>query len=140
MADDFNILIRNCDEIERVALAIGEFLGHPLPRMTSVEWKLYKTRSVGFEISVFEADDFENDAGIEFEKYPLMVGVDGLSIMTPVEHFDEWFRLFSLTLASIISRKLECECLLVKNFCHVVASFPASASGEQRNPAPKAGG
>ena len=112
---------------------ISQFLGHPLVRRTDVEWKLYTTEAIGFYISVFEADDFENNAGIEFEKYPLMVGITGFSLMTRVEHFDEWFRSFSLGLAGIIYRDLGCECLVVKNFFDIVGAFPASEADQQSN-------
>ena len=130
MADDFNILIRNCSSIERLAEAVSKFLGHPIEQRLDAEGKLYQNRTVGFEISIFEADGFVDDHGIEFEKYPLMVSIHGLSSMNEARYFDEWFRLCALMLGDIISRKLVCECLVVKNLFDVIELFPSPASGE----------
>jgi len=136
LADDINILIRNCTEIEVVTELVGNFLGCPLERRTDVNFKLYETKAIGFVISVMEAD-FENDAGIEFEKYSLTVRISKLFFPYPVEHFEEWFHLFPLILAQIIYGALKCECLVMKNLYHILGAFPASEAGEQSNAAPK---
>jgi hypothetical protein len=130
MGDDIHILVRNCTEIEVVTELVGNFLGRPLERRTDVNFKMYETKAIGFIISVMEAG-LENDAGIEFEKYPITVRISKLFFPYPVEHFEEWFHLFPLILAQIIYGALKCECLVMKNLFDIVGAFPASEAGEQ---------
>ncbi len=127
MADDFNILIRNCSEIERVVEATSRFIGHPLVKRTDVEWELYETHTVGLFVNIYEADWFENSDGIKFEKYQLTVGMHPLRMVARLDHFDEWFRLFAVMLADFLSQELSCECLVVMNLCRIIAAFPAAA-------------
>ena len=131
MADRFEILVRKCSSIERLVEAVSLFLRHPLERRTDAEWILYKGLAVGFEISIYKADVFENDNGIEFDKYPFIVSIRGLSAMNNAQYFDEWFRLFALMLADIVSQHLVCECLVLKNLFYTIQAFPPSSVGEQ---------
>jgi hypothetical protein len=123
MPQDFNIFIREPGTMDQVLECLGLAFGHELTEATQVEWRLYQTRLLGFDIAAFEQADFVDDQGIPFSQYSCVVSLAPLWGFVEKRYESEWRVLFAKVLASFISQRLACECIVVENLQVLIATF-----------------
>ncbi len=75
MVDEFSILVRGHVTLEDIAQFIAGFIGHPFEMQVDDVDKVFYTSSFGIQVEVFPMIEgaFEDDSGIEFTRYTVMV-------------------------------------------------------------------
>lgn len=134
MSRSYEILISGCESIEQVVEFIGSFIGYQFDKHLDVEREFYDIVSVGFNIQIFEMKEgeYQDDAGIEFSRYSIMVSIDDLSSMRINPYFEEWFRQLPLLLGYKISQELKVECAVIYETQVLIATFNPQKSSQPR--------
>lgn len=115
--------------LETVAEWIGRIIQHPLTRSINEWGPVYKGTLMGVAILGYADHELEDDAGIEFSRYPVQVqfirhaGPDA-------ELRTELARIMAQLAGSVISSETECECLVVDEVQRLVRKFPGHSSDE----------
>ena len=120
--NEISLLVQGDVSITLLKESLEYFIGHGLIK-ADVEWELYKTSVLGFHISLFDADDFEDDNGILFSQYPFMIDIRLGTVATGELYQTELYRVFCLVMAEYLVNKVQCTCLVVKDFREVIAEF-----------------
>jgi len=122
MSEDYSILLGGQIHIESIVEIVEQFIGHHFDKSLEAEWDLYNTQAVGFSIVIYEVVDFENDQGIDFSQYAVLISIKALPCMKNNKYHEEFITLLSKVIASVLSSRLEIKYLIVKNLQQIICS------------------
>lgn|SRR5262249_42711758 len=119
-----NVLVEGDIGISLIAASLGELIGHELQERIAEIGNLYETTIMGVNVYIYDEPGLEDDCGIEFSKYRYVINYKRYSGSVESGYQIDLCHILALISASVISRKLNCECLVVDNLQAVVQSFP----------------
>lgn len=123
MSESNSIFIKKDVPISEIKLCLEKILNCQLEKVCDVDWELYSTCLFGLHIALFEANDFVNDRELNLSQFNFLVDLNYLRGEFNEEYESEWRRMASIILGNIISRNLNCECLVVTNMESMVERF-----------------
>ena len=125
MSHSYEVFVEKYVAIEQVIQLSGEFIGHDFVRCQKEDGEIFFANTVGLTLRIYLADFLENDREMEFEKYSVMIDISQNSEFRQKGIWNDLYSLFPRALASFISSRLNCECLVTDDLQSVVEVFPA---------------
>lgn len=127
MTTSTSVFVGPGSTLGQVAEWIGHMIEHPLTESTNEWGPVYKGSLMGVSITAYADHEFEDDAGIEFSRYPIQVQFTRFAGPDP-ELRTELARIMAQLAGSVISSELDCECIVVDETQHLLRKYPSPSS------------
>lgn len=124
MSESYSVFINKKASLNEIKACLENILNSTLNNEGS-EWDIYITNILGLEIMLLEAVGYEEEEedDIKLSDYSYYVSVDYLPHAFDEIYIDDWRMLTSIIIGNMISKRLNCKCLVLKNMQKIIETF-----------------
>ena len=115
MSESYTVFVKKEISFLEIKSALEKIINISLEKSDSKDWKIFTAVSLGLKISLFEANNYENDGELKLSQYNYEIDVDYIRNVFDLNYASEWRLMGALVVGSLVSKKLHCECIAVKN-------------------------
>lgn len=123
MSESNSVFIKTNLNLSEIKLCLEKILNCQLKKVENVDWEIYSISLIGLQISLLEAVDFDDDRELNFSEFSCYVDIDYIRNAFEIGYESDWRRMTSIVLGNMISRNLNCECLVVNDMQRLVERF-----------------
>lgn len=123
MSESYSVFVRKAICFPEIKATLEEITNVPLERTESTDWEIYSAQLLGFSIALLEASDYEDDGELEFSRYSYQIHVELIPKAFEIRYESDWRLMGTLIIGSMVSRKLNCECIAVRNMDTLLERF-----------------
>lgn len=119
----YSIFVKTKISFPKMKSSLEKVINFPLKRADSRDWEIYSANLLGLEICLLEATDYDDDRELKFTQYAYEIQIDYLRQTLDTSYGENWRKTAAETIANMIFKALDCECLAVKSMQELIVKF-----------------
>ncbi len=122
MGTNYSVFIKTEKSLTEVKSCLENFLNSTLERSESDLWEIYGTILFGLNIGLVVGVDYEDDF-IPLSQYDYEITIDYIRPDFTGYYNGEWDKSAAVIIADGLSKKLYCECIVVRDLVEIIDKF-----------------